>query len=113
MTQDDFIDFPGRSGKSYRYWFLDLGLPIKAEAGNYTFVKELPTGNFVPLYFGETNDLQTRMPGHERWRDALRAGATHVFAHTTPGGEQVRCAEERDLIELWQPALNVQHRQAR
>ena len=29
------------------------------------------------------------------------------MAHTSQGGEQVRCDEERDLIQRWNPSLNV------
>jgi hypothetical protein len=106
------IDWPGKSGETYRYWFLDdtTAHGINAVAGNYAFVKHLPSGKFVPLYFGESEDLQDRIPGHELWREALRLGATHVMAHTTPAGEQARLDEERDLIQRWNPPLNVQHR---
>lgn len=110
MTQT--IEWQGKSGASYRYWFLaDLTSEgIKAEAGNYAFVKQLPNGNFIPLYFGESNNLRVRIPGHEIWSDAKRLGATHVMGHTTPNGEQARLAEERDLIQYWNPPLNTQHR---
>jgi hypothetical protein len=58
----------------------------------------------------ESENLKERIPRHECWPEAVRLGATHVLAHTTPAGEQVRCAEEQDLIALWNPPLNVQHR---
>jgi len=108
----DYVDWPGKSGKTYRYWFLTnpTAAGIKAEAGNYAFVKRLANGNYLPVYFGQADDLQARVPGHERWTDCVRAGATHVMAHLTPGGQQVRCDEERDLIQQWNPACNVQHR---
>jgi hypothetical protein len=107
-----YVDWAGSSGKSYRYWFLEniTANGIKAESGNYAFVKQLPNGNFSPLYFGQAEDLQARIPNHERWDEAKRAGATHVMAHTTQGGENVRLAEERDLIQRWNPTLNVHHR---
>jgi hypothetical protein len=106
------IDWPGNSGKMYRYWFIDsiTANGIQAVAGNYAFVKQLPNGNFVPLYFGEATSLQDRIINHDRWADAKRAGLTHVMAHTTPAGEQARLAEERDLIQQWDPPLNVHHR---
>src|SRR5262245_64811813 len=109
---DRTIDWPGKSGKTYRYWFLTNITPsgIKAEGGNYAFVKQLPNGNFVPLYFGQASDLRARIPNHERWDDAVRAGAAFVMTHTTPAGELGRLSEEQDLIEYWQPVLNVQHR---
>jgi hypothetical protein len=106
------IHWQGKSGATYCYWFLDNPTPtgIKAEGGNYAFVKRLPNGNFVPLYFGESDDLQDRVPSHELWDAAVRLGATHVMGHTTPAGEQARLAEERDLIERWNAPLNKQHR---
>lgn len=106
------IDWTGKTGAKYRYWFLaDITTNgIKAVAGNYAFVKKLANGNFIPLYFGQAENLQTRIPNHDRWDEARRAGVTHVMAHTTLGGEQARLDEERDLIQQWQPPMNVQHR---
>ncbi len=106
------IDWTGKSGTKYRYWFLDdiTANGINAVAGNYAFVKQLANGNFLPLYFGQAEDLKARIPNHDRWDEAKRAGVTHVMAHTTPAGEQARLDEERDLIQQWNPPLNVQHR---
>jgi hypothetical protein len=106
------IDWIGKSGTSYRYWSLEniTAAGIQAVAGNYVFAKQLPNGNLVPLYFGVADDLQARIPNHERWAEAVRLGATHVMAHSTPAGEQARLVEERDLIQYWNPPLNMQHR---
>lgn len=110
------VDWPGGSEKKYRYWAInnpkDAG-SILSVAGNYAFVKQLPNGNFTPLYFGETDDLRARIPAHECWDAAVRLGVTHVMAHTTPAGASSRLAEEADLIARWNPPLNVQHRTAR
>jgi hypothetical protein len=112
MTNEQYIDWNGASGQSYRYWFLsDPSVTgIKASAGNYAFVKQLPNGNFTPLYFGETGDLQTRIPNHDRWEDARRAGMTHVMAHTASSDEASRMAEEKDLVQKWHTSLNTEHR---
>jgi hypothetical protein len=106
------IDWKGKSGRTYRYWFIQdvTANGIQAVSGNYAFVKQLANGNFVPLYFGQADDLRARIPGHERGDDARKAGVTHVMGHTTQGGEQARLEEERDLIAQWNPPLNVQHR---
>jgi len=87
----------------------DPTLPLQA-GGNYAFVRQLPNGQFVPIYFGQTSSLADRLPGHEAWPRAQRLGATHVMAHATPAGEQARLAEEADLIAFWNPPLNVQGR---
>jgi hypothetical protein len=109
----DTIDWIGQSGATYRYWFLPnpkVAAAIKDEGGNYAFVKQLPNGNFVPLYFGKADSLRARLPSHECWPEATRLGVTHVMTHTTPAGDAARSAEERDLIQRWNPPMNVQHR---
>lgn len=105
-----YIDWPGRYGGPYRYWFVDMNKPFASLAGNYVFVKQLQNGNFSPLYFGETSDFSSRMPTHEVWPRALLLGATHALVHPTQGGEAVRCSEEADLVGRWNPVLNTHYR---
>lgn len=106
----DTIDWPGKSGKTYRYWFSSLTGSFKGEGGNYMFVRQLPNGNYLPVYIGQAASLFARLPNHDRLEDAKRAGATQLMSHTTPAGEQARLDEEQDLIERWQPVLNTHHR---
>jgi hypothetical protein len=106
----DTIDWPGKSGKTYRYWFSAFTDSFKDEGGNYMFVMQLPNGNYLPAYIGQAVSLNGRIPNHDRMEEAKGVGATQVMSHTTPAGEQARLDEEQDLIELWQPALNVRHR---
>jgi hypothetical protein len=108
-----FIYLTGASGTSYPYYKLDaprVASSIKAIAGNYVFLKRLANGNYLPVYVGQADNLQARLPTHERFDDAVRAGASVVVAHSTPNGEPARLAEERDLIQKWNPALNTHHR---
>lgn len=111
----DYIDWPDNTGRSHRYWFHATprdAATIKNEPGNYVFVRRQTDGSYLPLYFGIADSLKNRVPNHERWNDAIRAGVTHVMMHTTQGGEQVRAAEERALIARWNPPLNTHHRRA-
>ena len=105
------IDWQGESGKTYKYWFLSSldSDNIKAEAGNYMFVKQQPDG-WVPVYIGQSGDLRSRIPNHPERECADEHGATHGMAHTSPGGEQKRKDEEADLISYWNPPCNQQHR---
>ena len=92
------------------YYFIDnfSAAGINPVSGNYMFVRRSGIG-WVPVYIGQADNLKIRLPNHERLRDAVAAGATRVMAHATPGGEQVRLAEEKDLIEQWHPSLNTHH----
>lgn len=105
----DTIDWPGKSG-SYRYWFLATPVTaanIQATAGNYMFVRPVTAG-WVPVYIGIAENLQDRLPNHERWAEAVKLGATRVMGHTQADAAK-RKAEEKDLISHWNPALNTQH----
>jgi hypothetical protein len=105
------IDFTGNSGSGYRYWNIDLRVEtLQSVPGNYAFLKQTASNSYIPLYFGQADNLSDRLRNHERWPDAVRAGATVIVAHTTPAGESARLSEERDLIVRWNPPLNVHHR---
>lgn len=105
----DYLDFPGRRS-SYRYWFLNdvTCQGIKAEPGNYMFVKPTNAG-WVPVYVGVADDLSDRLPHHNVWPKAAALGATRVVAHTQHD-LSTRKAEEIDLISYWNPPCNTQHR---
>ena len=77
-------------------------------AGVYIFAG-LKQGRWMPLYIGETESFSDRLPNHERWAEAYRAGATHVHAMVV-SHEQQRKNIEAELIERYQPSLNMQHK---
>jgi hypothetical protein len=113
MSTPPFINLTGASGKAYSYWKLERlrdGSSITNAGGNYVFLKLLSTGNYLPVYIGQADDLRNRLPAHDRFDEAVKAGASVVVAHTTPAGEAARLAEERDLIAKWNPELNTRHR---
>lgn len=100
------IRWKGASGKSYDYWIHPIGENFKDEPGNYIYAKETEPGRWRPVYIGQTSSLSERLANHEKEACAARNGATHIHAHTTPGGERIRRAEEDDLIENWGPVCN-------
>ncbi len=75
------IDWPGKSGKTYRYWIYKIGTPLKADGGNYIFTKQTAPNRFFPIYIGQTEDLDIRFDNHHKKDCISRAGATHIHAH--------------------------------
>jgi predicted GIY-YIG superfamily endonuclease len=110
MANDFNIDWPGQSGKTYRYWSGELTGSYKDEGGNYMYVKRLANGNYLPVYIGIADSLKDRLANHDRLEEAKREGASLLMTHTTPAGELARIAEEKDLIQRWNPVLNTHHR---
>jgi len=98
----------GLSGQRYQYWYTPISkFSGKHEPGNY-ILAQAAQGGWRPLYVGECQSLRDRCTLHEKWDAAIRLGATHIHAHTTPGGLQRRLDEETDLRRRWNPPLNKQ-----
>jgi predicted GIY-YIG superfamily endonuclease len=103
----DTIDWPGKSGKKYRYWFAtEMENPLmKKEAGNYMFVKQ-ETNGWVPVYIGQTDDLDRRLTNHPELTCVRKNGGTRLMAHTAGANEAARLVEEADLVDYWDPPCN-------
>lgn len=99
----------GASGTRYDYFSTPPDPVWKKAPGNYIFVKQ--TGSaWIVLYAGQCQDFSLRIPNHDRWDAAVALGITHVFSHVGNANEDVRKAEERDIIQGHNPPMNVQHR---
>jgi hypothetical protein len=111
MSMQSRVRARGLSGREYSYCPYDrfgdwLDLPA-----NYEFARfNVGTRDWTIFYIGEAANIRDRMLGHERWLEAFNFGATHVLAHVSSSDEAVRRAEERDLIQIYNPVLNIQHR---
>lgn len=109
MAEAPTILWPGQSGTEYKYWIYPIDFSFKKEPGNYIFAKETSPQKWTPCYIGQTNNLDERLDDHNEEECAKRHGATHIHAHLTSGGKDVRKAEEKDLIMRWDPSCNDQH----
>lgn len=108
---DNDLKLTGFSGTDY--WFR-LAFPDRTwngVPGLYVFYQR-PTTPLVPgrvLYIGETESFASRMPGHERWAEAVRLGATGIWAAFFNGTSGLRQWAETDLIRAYRPPMNEQH----
>lgn len=59
------------------------------------------------VYAGKTKNFANRIPTHEDWPEAVRLGATHVHC-LIEFDVGKRAAMEREIVEHYQPLLNVQ-----
>ena len=104
----DTCNWPGTSGKTYAYEVFPIGHSLKAEAGNYIYAKLNTQGLWVPLYIGETEDLDSRVATHEKRECVKRNGGTHIHAHLTPGDRSIRLNEETDIRNKFATTCNDQ-----
>ncbi len=75
--------------------------------GIYIFTGLNPQGRWRAFYIGQAKSFQDRIPSHENWTAAARLGATHVHAMVVQQAA-TRDRIEAELIEAYQPVLNVQ-----
>jgi len=101
-----YYNWPGQSGKEYHYDIYSFDTSFRPLPGNYIYAKELPDGDWSPIYIAQTRDLHQRLEGHVKLQDAIDNGATHLHAHYDTAGQAARCSEEHDLIQRWHPLCN-------
>ena len=77
-------------------------------AGLYIFAYVVGA-SWSPLYIGKTANFRTYLPTHPRWPEAVQLGATHIHAMVLQG-EAARKRAEAELIQYYQPPLNVHHK---
>lgn len=79
-------------------------------AGIYIFAGVTRQNQWVPLYIGQCDSYQNRIPSHEQWDKAQSLGATHVHALVV-SKQADRDVIERALVQAYQPPLNAQLKQ--
>ena len=102
----NYVNWPGKSGKEYKYQVYPLSATFDPVPGDYIYAKQSEDGSWIPLYVGQTRDLRQRLEGFEKQALAIQNGATHIHVHIISEGQAARCDEARDLIFYWQPICN-------
>ncbi len=92
---------------TYDFLVYEYSTTWNAVAGIYIFCGINQQGLWFPLYVGQAKSFAERVPGHERWREAVRLGATHIHARVVEQ-QATRDQIEAALIRAYQPALNDQ-----
>jgi excinuclease UvrABC nuclease subunit len=75
--------------------------------GIYIFAGPNASGRWRAYYIGQAASFKDRLADHENWNEAVRLGATHIHARVVQQ-QASRDTIEAELIEAYQPALNVQ-----
>jgi len=100
------MEWPGQSGRRYKYWVYKIGTKFKETPANYMFARETAPLTFAPVYVGQTSDLSVGLDDNQRTPCIREFGATHVHAHANSRGEAARLEEEADLMGMWDPICN-------
>lgn len=77
--------------------------------GIYIFSGLNQQKQWASYYIGQAESFRNRLPSHEQWGAARKLGATHVHAKSV-SKQSDRDNLEKQLIKVYQPPLNTQHK---
>jgi hypothetical protein len=108
MNKSLLIYWKDKSGTSHRFWIYPRGTKFNEPCpGIYIYARETSPHQWIPIYIGQTENVNIRLTTHEQQERVDQNGATHIHVSIiTP--EKSRLAIEKDLIEQWKPVCNTQ-----
>lgn len=106
MSEPHEIYWNGESGTKYQFWIYDRGTTFREPCpGIYLHAKQLKPHRWVPVYIGQTENINARSPKRQLRECVDHHGATHIHVRIVEG-EDDRVAEEKDLLQKWKTPCN-------
>ena len=108
MNKSLEIYWKDKSGTSHRFWIYPRGTKFNEPCpGIYIYARETAPHKWIPIYIGQTENVNVRLANHEQQECVDRNGATHIHVSIITD-ERSRLAIEKDLIQQWKPMGNTQ-----
>lgn len=108
MAKVDTVNLTDATNCTYEYGLFTPDTSWADVGTVYGFLKKNPSGNYTILYIGKAVSMKDRHGDHERWKEAIKKGATHIMARVVKE-ESARQAEEKALIAHYKPEMNTHH----
>ncbi len=106
MNKSLQIYWKDKSGTSHRFWIYPRGTKFNEPCpGIYIYARETSPHQWIPIYIGQTQNVNVRLANHEQQECVDRNGATHIHVSIITD-ERSRLAIEKDLIQQWKPVGN-------
>ena len=108
MNKSLQIYWKDKSGTSHRFWIYPRGTKFNEPCpGIYIYARETSPHKWIPIYIGQTENVNVRLTNHEQQECVDQNGATHIHVSIITD-EKSRFTIEKDLIEQWKPVCNTQ-----
>ena len=102
------IYWKDKSGTSHRFWIYRRGTKFNEPCpGIYIYARETSPHKWIPIYIGQTENLNVRLTNDEQQECVDQNGATHIHVKTVTD-EKSRFTIEKELIQQWTPVCNTQ-----
>jgi hypothetical protein len=108
MNKSLEIHWKDKSGIGHRFWIYGRETKFNEPCpGIYIYARETSPHKWIPIYIGQTENVNVRLTNYEQQECVDRNGATHIHISIITD-EKARLAIEKDLIEQWKPVCNTQ-----
>ena len=108
MNKSLEIYWKDKSGTSHRFWIYPRGTRFNEPCpGIYIYAREASPHKWMPIYIGQTENVNVRLSSHEQQECVDQNGATHIHVSIITN-DKSRLAIEKDLIQQWKPVCNTQ-----
>ena len=108
MNKSLKIYWKDKSGTRHRFWIYRRGAKFNEPCpGIYIYARETSPHKWIPIYIGQTENVNVRLTNHEQQECVDQNGATHIHVSIITD-EKSRLAIEKDLIQQWKPVCNTQ-----
>jgi hypothetical protein len=102
------IYWKDKSGTRHRFWIYPRGTKFNEPCpGIYIYARETSPHKWIPIYIGQTENVNVRLTNPEQHECVDQNGGTHVHVSIITN-EKSRRAIEKDLIQQWKPVCNTQ-----
>ena len=102
------IYWKDKSGTRRRFWIYPRGTKFNEPCpGIYIYARETSPHKWIPIYIGQTENVNVRLTNHEQQECVDENGATHIHVSIITN-EKSRLAIEKALIQQWKPVCNTQ-----
>lgn len=108
MNKSLKIYWKDKSGTRHRFWIYPRGTKFNEPCpGIYIYARETSPHRWIPIYIGQTENVNVCLTNHEQQECVDQNGATHIHVSIITN-EKSRLAIEKDLIQQWKPVGNTQ-----
>jgi uncharacterized coiled-coil protein SlyX len=108
MNKSPQIYWKDKSGTRHRFWIYPRGTKFnEPRPGIYIYARETSPHKWIPVYIGQTENVNVRLTNHEQQECVDQNGATHIHVGIVTN-EKSRFTIEKGLIEQWKPVCNTQ-----
>ncbi|MAV25578.1 MAG: hypothetical protein CMQ05_05605 [Gammaproteobacteria bacterium] len=105
MSKTESFEIPGKSGEAYNFNVYPYPMTFNDFIGGVYIIAKVTDGHPEVVYFGETDNIDPHLKGHDKKEEIKSAGANHIALHRN-ASKEVRNKVMADLADEIKPSIS-------